>query len=130
MRVGSDLEAVCRRCGDVWHVVIALTGGRVAKVECRECSARHAYRAVRGASPGPERPKPGGRARRSRKASIVEADPSRPRRPFSPRESYEVGDRVTHPSLGEGVVQAVNGPTKVEILFAVGTKTMVHGRGD
>ncbi len=37
MRVGSDIEAVCKKCGDVWHVVIALADRVIAKVECREC---------------------------------------------------------------------------------------------
>jgi hypothetical protein len=39
-----------------------------------------------------------------------------------------VGDRVVHAHFGEGVVQAVTGPRKVEVLFASGAKTLVHGR--
>ena len=48
MRVGSDIEAVCKKCGDVWHVVIALADRRIANVECKECGARHRYRGVKG----------------------------------------------------------------------------------
>jgi hypothetical protein len=43
-------------------------------------------------------------------------------------DTYQAGDRVVHDSFGEGVVQAVTGPTKVEILFDIGSKIMVHGR--
>ncbi len=43
MRVGSDIEAICKKCGDVWHVVIALADRAIAKVECRECRARHRH---------------------------------------------------------------------------------------
>lgn len=68
------------------------------------------------------------RARRAPGPRVVEADPSRPRRPFRPSDTYEVGDRILHGHYGEGVVQAVKGPTKVEVLFEAGAKTLVHGR--
>lgn len=132
MRVGSDIGSICRRCGDVWHVVIARVDGRIAKVECKECGARHRYRPAEGAKTASSRSSAAGAASpraRSRKAKqIVEADRSRARRPFRPSETYRVGDRVVHESFGEGVVQAVKGPTKIEILFEVGSKTLVHGR--
>ena len=42
-------------------------------------------------------------------------------------EVYEVGDRVDHPTFGEGVVQAIVGATKIEVLFGVMPKTLAHG---
>ena len=134
MRVGSDIGSICRRCGDVWHVVIARVDGRIAKVECRQCGARHRYRPAEGegARTAPSRMSAAGatspRTRRHAAKRIVEADRSRPRRPFRPSETYRVGDRVVHQSFGEGVVQVVKGATKIEILFEVGSKTLVHGR--
>jgi hypothetical protein len=132
MRVGSDIRSICRRCGDVWHVVIARVDGRIAKVECNECGARHRYRPAEGAKMAPSRSSAAGatspRTRSHAAKRIVEADRSRPRRSFRPTETYRVGDRVVHESFGEGVVQAVKGPTKIEILFEIGSKTLVHGR--
>jgi predicted nucleic acid-binding Zn-ribbon protein len=132
MSVGSETRAICKKCGDVWHVVIALVDQRIAKVECRECGARHRYRAATGEK-GAARARPaarstGSRARKSEKREIVEADESRPRRAFSMSETYEVGDRVTHPNFGEGVVQQITAPTKIVVLFHAGEKTLVHGR--
>jgi predicted nucleic acid-binding Zn ribbon protein len=132
MRVGSDLEAICKKCGDVWHVVIALAARRIAKVECKECGARHRYRAVKGEI-GAVRGKPAARATSSRtrsgkKKQPVRADESRPRRDFRMSDTYEVGDRLLHASFGEGVVQEVAGPAKIVVLFDVGSKTLVHGR--
>ncbi len=132
MRVGSDIRSICRRCGDVWHVVIAGVDGRIAKVQCKECGARHRYRPAAGAKTAASRSSAAGapspRTRSRTAQQIVEADRSRPRRLFRPSETYRVGDRVVHESFGEGVVQAVKGPTKIEILFEVGSKTLVHGR--
>jgi len=130
--VGSDIEATCRKCGDVWHVVIALADSRIAEVECRECGARHRYRSIKGEA-GAVRRKPAARATSSRtrsgkKKPVVKADESRPRRDFRMSDTYEVGDRILHASFGEGVVQEVAAPAKIVVLFEVGSKTLVQGR--
>lgn len=131
MRVGADIQSTCRKCGVVWHLVIAMNDGRIAKVECGDCGARHGYRGI-GSSARSPRSTASGRVKRTgtsgRGAQIIAADPTRPRRPFRTTETYELGDRVTHPHFGEGVVQALIGNTKVEILFELGSKTMVQGR--
>ncbi len=143
MRVGADIGAICRKCGDGWHVVVAIARGRIAKVECKQCGARHAYRPADGPEAGGRRPvakavaaksskakasRAGSRAR-ARSPLVVEPDMSRPPRPYRPSERYEMGDRVSHPSFGQGVVQRTAGLTKVHVLFADGPKTLVHARG-
>ena len=133
-QVGSDIGALCGKCGDVWHVVIARAEGRIAQVECKQCGARHRFRpppGERGARSGAER-----RPRRksvsgSGSASaelIVEADLSRPPRAFDPGETYQVGDRLFHASFGVGVVQAVTGRRKIRVHFGSGAKLLVHAR--
>ena len=128
MRVGGEVEAICRKCGTVWHVVIALTEGRIARVECGDCGARHRYRSAQGGSPLKRAARGSAPRRREAAKPLVEADMSKPCRPFRTSDTYEVGERVVHASFGEGVVQAVRGPKKVEVLFGAGAKTLVHGR--
>lgn len=61
---------------------------------------------------------------------VVEPDLSRPPLPYSARELYYAGDRVSHPKLGEGVVQQQLGPNKAEVLFEGGKRlVLVMGRG-
>ena len=129
MKVGQDVRALCGKCGETWHVVIALVDGRAAKVECGDCHAHHRYRVAGGA--------PARRVSGTRKAStrrkletkdVVEADPTKPVRVFQTTDSFEVGERLSHPTLGEGVVQALAGPTKIEVLFGAERKTLVHAR--
>ena len=62
-------------------------------------------------------------------AAVVEANMDRPPVPYSVREVYYPGDRVSHPKLGDGVVQKQLGPNKVEVQFAGETKVLVMGRG-
>jgi hypothetical protein len=118
-------------------VVVAIVDRRIAKVECKQCGARHRFRpsdgettAARAGRASGVRTTPGRAAKaKARKAAIVEADPSRPARQYRPSDCYEQGDRLVHPSFGEGIVQAVSGPKKVLVLFAAGEKTLVQARG-
>ncbi|MEZ4214994.1 MAG: hypothetical protein R3E88_00820 [Myxococcota bacterium] len=76
------------------------------------------------------RPKSKARATSAAEREVVEPDLSRPPLPYSARELYYAGDRVSHPKLGEGVVQRQLGPNKAEVLFAGGeVKVLVMGRG-
>lgn len=61
-------------------------------------------------------------------AAIVAANPERPARAYSMRETYQPGDVVEHPTLGKGVVQSVIGPLKVEILFGAERRILVQGK--
>src|SRR5512138_3234756 len=48
--VGADVEALCSKCGDVWHVVVAkLPTGQIAKVQCKQCGGYHRYKSPHGA---------------------------------------------------------------------------------
>lgn len=60
--------------------------------------------------------------------TIIEADPERAVRSYSIRDTYRVADRIAHPKLGEGVVQALSGRDKIVVLFSGEKKLLVHGR--
>src|SRR6478752_683889 len=47
--VGADVEALCSKCGDVWHVVVAKVGEQIVKVQCKQCSGYHRYKSPHGA---------------------------------------------------------------------------------
>jgi hypothetical protein len=59
---------------------------------------------------------------------IVEPDLSRPVRPYALTESYEAGDRIAHPKLGDGVVQGTAGPGKIRVRFDDKNSLLVHER--
>lgn len=85
------------------------------------------------AGAGRIKPKPRSRARRKPAAdaedALIEADYSRPVRPYAASERFEAGDRIEHPTLGLGVVQGAAGPTKIRVLFGEGRKSLlVHDR--
>jgi hypothetical protein len=128
--VGEDIEDICTRCGDTWHVVMAKIGDRVAKVVCKLCGSQHNYRgekAGRAAKGGasswgrPRRRKPG----RAEPAPVVaQFDPAKPPRGYSPKGTYLPGERVIHATFGVGVVAATPGPGKVDVQFPGGARTL------
>ena len=131
--VGEDIEALCGRCGQVWHVVMAKMGDRIAKVVCKRCGGHHRYRTE---SDDANVDVPSGDGRRPAMArrmvrppapppvAIPPFDPDKPPRPYAARDSYGPGERVSHPSFGVGVVTGSPGPGKVEIAFPAGIRVL------
>lgn len=137
--VGADIESLCSKCGDVWHVVVAKVGEEIVRVICKECGGQHRYRnpkAPAGArrSSTTAAPRAG---RPSRPMKVVErfekpavaADLNLPPRRYAASERFAVGERVEHPTFGQGVVELIeNG--KMTVFFAVGRKLLVCGKAE
>ncbi len=134
--VGADIEALCSKCGDVWHVIVAKVGPEIVRVICKECNAQHRYRhpnkvveAVTG--------KPRTAVRAPRQPKVVErfetphvpADLSKPVRTYKANERFAIGERVEHPTFGQGVVE-ISEAAKMTVFFAVGRKVLVQAKID
>jgi hypothetical protein len=131
--VGADIESICGKCGDVWHVVVAKVGQQVVKVQCKQCLGTHRYKggpaeiAARKAS-GPSTPRArkasGGVAPAPKAATpLVEAN-AKPVRPYKPADAYAAGDRISHPTFGQGVVEGSPGPGKIHVFFPTGRRIL------
>jgi hypothetical protein len=111
---------------------MAKMGDRIAKVVCKRCGGQHRYRNEDGVEPAHENRRPsaasGRRPGRPRAAdeprSLPAFDPSKPARPYAPRDSYATGDRVAHASFGVGVVAGSPGAGKVEVMFPSGVRVL------
>ena len=78
---------------------------------------------------GRVKPKPRPRPRPSAPIEVViEPDMSRPVRPYALTESFSAGDRIDHPKLGMGVVQAIAGPRKIRVRFEEKDSILVRER--
>jgi hypothetical protein len=131
--VGQDIEDICTRCGDTWHVVVAKMGERVVKVVCKLCGSQHNYRGESSAaSSGSSSSGSWGAARRRRTTKRAvptpppapSFDPSKPPRAYSAQGNFLAGERIVHPSFGTGVVSGSPGPGKVEVVFPAGVRTL------
>lgn len=136
--VGADVESICSKCGDVWHVVVAKVGDKIVKVHCKQCGKVHRYTPPGGTPAAVKKaraPRAAGAAKGTRAAAAreaegptVAADMSRPVRTYKPAESYAAGDRIEHPTFGTGVVEASPGPGKASVFFPAGRKVLAMAK--
>jgi hypothetical protein len=136
--VGSDIESICGKCGDVWHVVEAKVGDKIARVVCKQCGGRHRYKPPEGKASANEVKKPAkekkaasprkssakARAAKAPDEATVAVDMSKPPRVYKPTDTYTPGERMTHPSFGTGVVELSPGPGKVQVFFPGGRRVL------
>jgi hypothetical protein len=116
----------------VWHVVVAKVGEQIVKVQCKECGGYHRYRHPSGAKQAKKSAAPKAREPKAVierfEAPAVAADLSRPVRSYKVSEKFEVGDRVEHPTFGQGTVEVIDGQ-KMTVFFVSGRKVLVHDKG-
>lgn len=135
--VGADIEALCSKCGDVWHVVVAKVGDEIVRVICKECNAQHRYRHPSKSAGKTAGGKPRAAPRAPRQTKVVErfetpqvaADLTKPIRPYKASERFVTGERVEHPTFGQGVVEQIE-LGKMTVFFASGRKVLVHALAD
>jgi len=132
--VGADVESLCSKCGDVWHVVVAKEGEKIVKVQCKQCGGYHRHKSPLGATaaaklPANKRPAKAPRAtvsERFEKPSVA-ADLTKPSTPYRASMGYSVGDRIDHPSFGQGVIE-LSEPGKITVFFASGRRVLVQAK--
>jgi hypothetical protein len=133
-KTGSDIDAWCNKCKLVLaHIIIAINGAKVARVECKTCKAVHAFKATATKKAAPK--KPGSRAAGASKElgpaeyeKIMKGqDTSRAQR-YRTAVNYAQGDVLDHTTFGIGVVLRLLTDAKIEVIFPLGCKTLVHGR--
>jgi hypothetical protein len=135
-KVGADVESICRKCGDVWHVIVAMVEDDIAKVQCKQCNGLHKYKDPNQATAAAKKPKKkrapamtaaekkAAAAAKPKGRATVEADLSKPTRPYKFSESYESGERIDHVKFGVGVVEDVLDGSKIEVYFPDGRRVL------
>lgn len=123
LRPGDDVDAKCGKCNDVrTHAIIALTPqGQIERVQCRTCGGNHKYRNPVAKRTTSTSTRSGGSGRTSGSALV----PTGPTKPYSPRESFQIGDQISHPNFGIGLVSDVRA-TKIDVKFGREVKILIH----
>jgi len=146
--VGKEIVCYCTRCRmDLGHTVTAVAASQIARVICRTCRSEHNYKGKKGVSTplkaGEAPPPSTGTHRRmvdvttpkapKPQAVPVELEWSRQMnasasaiKPYAPAQTFKIGDKLSHPTFGMGIVQKTVYPNKVEILFQGDIKTLIH----
>jgi hypothetical protein len=140
-QVGKEALAYCTSCKmDLAHMIVAMKGDRIAKAQCQTCKKEHAYKAPKGVTEPGKAPK-SARARKKAEAQAEEAAHSieaewqklmlthkeAPMKPYSMKGKFGLGDKIAHPNFGEGIVGKLIYPNKIEVIFQMDMKVLIHG---
>jgi len=126
---GEEIPNKCAKCGDGAHVIVAVSNGRISKVECRQCGSQHRHRltdAEKQLQPAKRASRKSGGVERS--GPLVEPDLTRPIRPYETSQIYAVGDRIDHRAFGTGIIERIMSPSKIQVYFSDGQKMLLQGK--
>lgn len=135
-QTGTETLSYCTSCKmDLNHIVVAMKGDRIAKVQCLTCKKEHLFRAPKGVTEPPK-------AKKTRKskdtsqsdATHIEAEWTKlmavnkvVAKKYTMKTAYLLGEKIAHPKFGEGVISKLIYPNKLEVVFRTDIKVLVHG---
>ena len=122
--VGKETLAYCTSCKmDLSHIVVALKGDRIAKVQCQTCKKEHAFKAAKGQTE-PKKKRSRSKAAEEAEANTVEleweklmnAHKDAPTKAYNTKGQFALGDKISHANFGPGIVGKLMNPSPVALL--------------
>ena len=135
--VANEALSYCTSCKmDLNHIIVAMKGERIAKVQCLTCKKEHLYRAPKGATePQPKATKSKKAASSEEATHSIEAEWEKlmvahrdvPVKSYSTKGQFTLGDKLNHPTFGDGIVGKLIYPNKLEVIFRTDVKILIYG---
>jgi hypothetical protein len=138
-RTSQEVLAYCTSCKmDLAHIVMAMQGDRIVKAQCKTCQKEHKYYPPKGITEpvkkAPKKAKKKDDAGASSATSIeaeweklMNAHKTAPVKSYAMKNCFVLGDKIKHPTFGEGIVGKLIYPNKIEIIFQHDVKILIHG---
>lgn len=135
----QETMAYCTSCKmDLNHRVVAMKGDRIAKAQCLTCKKEHAYKAPKGITEPPvkkaKKKKDSGTSQSDSSTSIetewqklMTTHKDAPTKPYNTKGQFTLGDKLKHPTFGEGIVGRLIYPNKLEVIFQTQIKVLIYG---
>jgi hypothetical protein len=136
--VAKSFFTFCKKCdADRYHVVLAHTTSRTAKIKCEVCGSQKTY-SLPKATTTTGKPLTGAAAKRreqslnARKSShqaeyeMLMANETSTNK-YSMKGKFEKGSKLEHPKFGLGFVREAQ-PDKIEVVFQDEIRTLIHNR--
>ena len=136
--VGDHVDSRCTKCKEIMnHIIIAMTGDKIARVQCNTCNGVHNHREPKVAKVATTKVKKAVTPRKPKvdPVALEQADWEKLQPnmkidraiPYTMSTVFSLKDLVDHKVFGYGIVKRVIGEGKVEILFAAGVKMLRCG---
>ncbi len=136
--VAKSFFAFCKKCdADRYHVVLAHTTAKSAKIKCEVCGSQKSYSlpkaggATKGAAKVTRTRANSESARRSSHnaeyEAMMQAQESSKEISYSVKGHFQLNQKINHPKFGLGIVRGVH-MDKVEVVFSDEVRNLVHNR--
>lgn len=143
------MDGFCTKCKlSLAHTIEAVVDGTIKRVHCNTCKSKHVYRAH---APGEAPARAASASKRPTRSVRVSGIAGKKRgvaglvrasdfntllrgrnystaRIYSFRDQFKTGEVLAHDTFGLGVVTADKGANKIEVLFELGPRTLIHGK--
>lgn len=139
IKVGGSIQSKCTKCKEATrHIIVAIADDKPVKVQCAVCEGQHLYRSpdsdvavskVKKAARPRKKATSAASARQSQQWSEQMAGRNESSAaPYAMAGAFKKNSIIRHSKFGLGVVERLVDPNKMEVLFEVGTKTLVRGQ--
>lgn len=134
--VAKSFFTFCKKCNaDRYHVVLAHTTSKSAKIKCEVCGSQKSYSlpkagATGGAKVTRTRASSEGARRSSHNAeyeALMNAQESSKEISYTVKGKFQVNQKINHPKFGLGIVRDAQ-QDKVEVVFSDEVRNLVHNR--
>ncbi len=132
--VASEVLAYCSSCKmDLYAVVVNLKKDKVGKVQCLTCKKEHLFKAPKGVvepsagvlkTPKEQETAQATEAEWERLMAINDGVVSRA---YSMKTEFGLGEKIKHTKFGDGIVDRLVYPNKIEVVFRNDVKILIHG---
>jgi hypothetical protein len=134
--VGKEILSQCNKCKLILaHIIVTMKANNPEKVMCKTCKGTHAYKdpSAKKTKPSVDRivkkAKSGGRKITETVAEMWDKAMNKATNSpleYSMKASFQIGDVITHPTFGNGIVEKLIDNNKIEILFQDDYRTLMH----
>ncbi len=134
--VGKEILSHCNKCKlTLAHIIVTMKSlSEADKVMCKTCKGTHSYKDPAGPTKKAIAVKKiVGKKTSSRTSMPIEQvwaeamnKTHRQSKEYSIKGIFEMGDIISHPSFGLGVVDKVVDGNKIEVIFRDDYRTLIH----
>lgn len=135
--VAKSFFTFCKKCNaDRYHVVLAHTTSKTAKIKCEVCGSQKSYSLPKaggatGAAKVTRARKGSETARRSTHNAeyehLINAQEKAEEVKYNIKGKFTLNQKINHPKFGVGIVRDVQ-QDKVEVVFSDEVRNLVHNR--
>jgi hypothetical protein len=137
LSVGKETVTHCGKCKlNLAHMIVTMKDTITPyKVECKTCRSTHIFRSSAPKSTSSSTSKSSVKTKSVKVTSVhqeweqmMKSHEKNPVIPYKMSTTFQLGDVMSHPTFGDGVVQGKFSNEKIEVIFASDIKTLIHAK--